>query len=852
MTVATAVGWLVASGVVGCAEEEPILLPAAPGISATVVVIEADGSLTAFALEGDGAGRALPTGLGDVWVADILRYERPLPALALVPGPLTAAQAGEPSRALPAFDEAVEVRVVDGQSLGFQSIFELGGPSARFLLAVADLETCLRDGGCLDGEEVPSCLSPCPEPVPPGAPAIAAPPLAPAPPSLLPCPPGWSELSNVDPARCEPPPRRACEPGTVQWHDSTQCTAIGRCPPDRFLSGIPAEALHVDPNGGGGDGSAQAPFATLEEALLVATVGATISLARGSYAGPVLSRPVTVVGACAAETVLQGEVEIASQVVLQNLSGQGRWTITPEARATLLDLELSGPQAKLTVEGELRARHLSLLGSTDDDLALAPGARAQIEGLVGRELSPAGVRMSTASATISALILEQLPGPDSAVLLEDDARLNLRQAALFSTSYRGVELQGGSALVANDLLIRDTVAEGGLGGVGILVGSGANLRVGRGALSGNRVAGVMIEDQGRAELSDLLVEGTSARIQDQLEGQGLRVVSGAQVRVERAWLRANTHHGVLVRDPRTRATLKDLTIIDTRPRESDQTLGVGLYLTEGAQAVAERVLVSNSSARGISVHEGATLRGQDLKVERVEAEQRSGEMGMGLWVASTATVALERFEANDTHRACIEHSSALASRFVDITCRRNQVTPAEEREVAGLYLRAGTLSFTRVVLEEHVDLGVLVEGLGTVVTADDLSIKDCTGRGVALSLAGELRGRRWRLSNNGASGLDLQGDSRLDASEVIVEGSRDTADRSAIGVLVEFSRLHLERFRIVDNQGFGLSFGSGGLLLEDGLIAGHRVGLIFTVSEVDPGSLLRRVAFRDNETAIGR
>lgn len=852
MTVATSLGWTVAIGVVACAEEEPILLPAAPGIAATVVVIEAEGLLTAEAIEGDGAGRALPIGLGDEWVADILRYERPLSALALIAGPLTPAPAGTPSRALPNFDEAVEVRVIDGESLGFQSIFELGGPSARFRLAIADLQECLDGGGCLDGEAVPSCLSPCPQPTPPGAPAAAAPPQAPEAPRLLPCAPGWSQVPNADPAHCEPPPRRACGPGTVQWQDSTECNAVGQCPSDRFLPGIPAQALHVDPNGGGGDGTAQAPFATLDEALLRATAGATISLARGVYPGPVLSRAVKVVGACAAETVLQGEVGIVSQVVLQNLSGQGRWAIAAGARGTLLDVQLSGPEAKLTVEGELKAQHLSLSGSTDDGLVLLPGAHAVIRGMVGRELSPSGLRLTTASATISALVLEQLSGPDSAVLLEDAAQLELRQAAWFSTSYRGLELQGGSKVEALDLLIRDTLSEGGVGGVGILVGSNSHLRLGRGALSGNRVAGVMVEDQARAELWDLLIEGTLARVEDQLEGQGLRVVAGGRVLLERAWLRANTHHGVLVRDPRTRATLRDLVISDTRPRESDQSLGVGLYVDERAQAIAQRILVNDSSSRGISIHDGATLRGQDLKVERVAVDHSNGEMGMGLWVASTSSVALERFEANDTHRACIEHSSAGTSRFVDITCRHNEPTLALERGLAGLYLRAGTLSFTRVVLEDHVDLGVLIEGLGTVATVDDLSIQRCTDRGLALALAGEIHGTRWRLKDNGTTGLDLQGDARLDASEVIIEGSRGTDSRSAVGVLIEFSRLHLQRFRIVDNQNFGLSFGSGGLLLEDGLIGGHRVGLLFTVSDVDPGPLLRRVAFQDNESDISR
>lgn len=852
MTVTTALGWSVTIGVVACAEEEPILLPAAPGISATVVVIEAEGLLTAEAIDGDGEGRALPTGLGDEWIADILRYERPLSALALIAGPLTPAAVGVRSRPLPAFDEAVEVRVVDGESLGFQSIFELGGPSAHFRLPVAELQACLDSGGCLDGEDIPSCLSPCPPPTPPAAPAPAQPPQAPTSPQLLPCAPGWSELPNTDPARCDLPARQGCAAGTVQWASSTQCMPIGQCPADRFLPGIPAQALHVDPNGGGGDGSAQAPFATLEEALVAATTGATISLARGSYAGPVLSRAVKVVGACAAETVLDGEVQIDSQVVLQNLSGRGRWAIAVGAQARLVDVELAGPEAQVRVEGALQARRLSLLGSTDDALVLAPGAEARIDELVGRDLSPSGLRLTTASATISGLVFEDLPGPSSAVVLEDGAQLAVNQAALLATTYRAFELRGRSTMTANDLLIRGTRPEAGLGGVGVLVGSSSHLRMQRAALSNNRVAGVWIEDQARAEIWDLLVEDTAARVEDQLDGLGLRVASGGRVHLERAWLSANTQHGLGVRDPRSHATLRDLTILDTRPRESDQTLGIGLHLSEGAQVELQRIRVRNSADRGISVHDGASLRGQDLEVDRVVPDHRSGERGMGLWVASTATVALERFLANDTHRACIEHSSAGASRFVDITCRRNRVTPAEEREVAAFYLRAGTLSFTRVVLEDHEDLGVLVEGLGTVVTADDLSIKGCTGRALALSLAGEIRGSRWRLIDNGAVGLDLQGDARLDASEVIVEGSRDSADRSAVGVQVDFSRLHLERFRIVDNQSFGLSFSSGGLLLQDGLIAGHRVGLIFTVSDVDPGPLLQRVAFEDNETAIGR
>lgn len=834
-----------------CGGQEPIILPGAPGAAATVIVIEADGARRAEALEGDGAGRSLPDDLGEDWVADILHYDTPLSDLALAPGPLIEAAPGAPSRPLPPFDEAIEVRVEGGRSLGFQSIFEATGPAARFRLAAPDPLACVEAGGCLDGTPVPSCRLPCGEPTPPDPPAPPAAPAEPTAPVMTPCPGGWVVLSTPGPTRCSPPPRLPCADGYIQWSDLEGCVPLGACAPGPFPADLPAGVIHVDANGGGGDGSLAAPFRTLEEALLGATNGATVALARGRYSTPTpVPAGLRVIGACASEVIIDGPLELGPGASLRNLSGNGPWTVPDGVQVVLQTVALRGAEAKLSVSGQVQAQELWFEGGRDYGLSLEPGARAELDRLVATDVGPSALVLRTATATLTRGWLADLPGPDAGIDAAEGSALTLRAVALVRPSFRGVQVVD-SQLSAEDLRIGEGQPVEGRGGVGVQV-AGGRATLTRIGIESSRAVGLLLEERAQVQVRDLVVLTTNERQEDRLDGQGLRVEQGARAVVSRAHVEDSTHYGVLVRGAQARATLSDLTVLRTHPRASDQGAGTGVAVDQGARVILRRARIQDSHDRGLSLFDGATLDAQDLTIEDVASEASSGERGIGLWVAETSTAGVQRYRGTNTRRACLEHTSVGTSAFTDVQCQHIRPSPSRERTTAGLRASAGRVSLTRALLQDSKDAGLLVEGLGTVVIAQDLRVEQSEVRGAALALGGELRGERWLISQSGGEGVEAEGAAILDAEHVHIERSAELEDRAGQGLSLQFASVHLRHFAVVDNRDFGVSFVDGQLLLEDGLISGHDVGLLYSADEATLLDVLRRVTFRNNQRNLSR
>jgi hypothetical protein len=124
---------------------------------------------------------------------------------------------------------------------------------------------------------------------------------------LTACPAGWSISEVVTlpdfplATLCEPPPWGPAWVGPA-------CPIFGPFPDDP-----PASALYVLAGAELGDGSREAPFGTIQEAVDAATLDDTIVVGKGAYREDVLlDVPIPLRGACAAETVLLGSLSISS------------------------------------------------------------------------------------------------------------------------------------------------------------------------------------------------------------------------------------------------------------------------------------------------------------------------------------------------------------------------------------------------------------------------------------------------------------------------------------------------------------------------------------------------------------
>ncbi|MFO0723951.1 MAG: hypothetical protein U1E65_09230 [Myxococcota bacterium] len=244
------------------------------------------------------------------------------------------------------------------------------------LLPPFDWEAITARGGCADGFGYVASGATC------GS-TLAVHPTPPEPPSMIPaqgCPPGWSqdELSearggNEEPLTvgyCKPPIRLACPPDTLQAAGDLACRPVGSACPENgeFSSDLPggARTVYVQSGAAGGDGSRERPFGSLALARPSLRAGDVLALGRGQYSGDLaLSVQLTVVGACASDTILQGQVSSSASVELRHLS------LAPSAGRTALSLQ---PGASAVVRGAI------IVGDGPGTILVGPGASLTVEG----------------------------------------------------------------------------------------------------------------------------------------------------------------------------------------------------------------------------------------------------------------------------------------------------------------------------------------------------------------------------------------------------------------------------------------------------------------------------------------
>jgi hypothetical protein len=106
-------------------------------------------------------------------------------------------------------------------------------------------------------------------------------------------------------------PAAACPPGRMAVPGETVCRPVAPCPDTRYPE-VPAAAtvVHVDAGYAGldSDGSADAPFAALADAVAAAPSDAVIALAAGTYQGGFeLHQPLRFVGRCPEMVTITGQ-----------------------------------------------------------------------------------------------------------------------------------------------------------------------------------------------------------------------------------------------------------------------------------------------------------------------------------------------------------------------------------------------------------------------------------------------------------------------------------------------------------------------------------------------------------------
>jgi hypothetical protein len=598
----------------------------------------------------------------------------------------------------------------------------------------------------------------------------------PAPPRITPCPAGWLDQAPAGdaPATCVPYPDSAsadCGEGRALFPGHADCVTVGTtCPSGDFGSGWSADApvLFVSATAsGGGDGTREAPFASIEQAMAAAPEGDTVlALAKGEYPGPVeLEDGITLWGACPSQTVLArppGErvvVELGREGAhagMRNLTVRGGlvgiWLDAADAHLELTGVMLRAPTAGgATVRGGATMR---AEGVVVRDVVSSERSTVGIEVLKGRlqlhssvieDVRGIGAKASGSGAMVvlqDSAIRDVAWSPETGfghgLLAQLQAQLTVRRSVLERTSRAAVIAGANPAkLTLERTLVRDTRPGGGFGRAVVAEGA-SELVVRRSVLRDNQGAGLSTRNT-PAMLEDLVVQGTEPSSQEGGRGMAL---AGSEASLSRVWIQDNHEGGLTV--SRTALDLSDLTIVGTAPNAQGD-LGTGLEVAESRPVRLRRARIEDNRTVGFAAR-GSTLDIRDVRVRGTRAAP-AGRAPRGVGIG-TSSGSLRRLHLDDNRRAAllVKDTEELSLADVRVTDVRPGARHGFGRAVES---ENASLTMSRVLVEDYQDTGIVVSG--GEVTFKDVTLRDGMGVPDPTTRPGMLNQGRGIVVTDGAT-----------------------------------------------------------------------------------------------------
>jgi hypothetical protein len=573
--------------------------------------------------------------------------------------------------------------------------------------------------------------------------AALAPPAAPAPPELVPCPDGWTvrpanEGTSV--VTCEPWPAEGpgCGGTDVRFPGEAACHALGgACPAGEYADDLPTDVpvVYVSVDGDAtGDGTMAAPWRSIADGV-AAGAGIAVAVGRGRFVGAQsLTTPVAVRGACADGTTVEApaaevgiHVESGVAVELHDLEVSGGLAgVRAVGTVTVRDVRLSGGElVGLGVFGGIVDAEGVVASDTvgDDEGNLGFGLYVEgggtltvARGLVERAMTT-GVGVGDAgTASLEALAVRDTRSTISGGVLGSGIGLN--DAATLSGREIVLEGSRGTALLANqirraptfeveDIVIRGTRGEAGTmeGGYGVAVSAGATGTMRRGLFADDREHAVFAAGYDTSlELEDVVVEGTRPG-EHTGAGSAIAYVGAATGSVERALLVDNGVTGVEASEEETRLTVTDVRVLrTTMENPSHASSGKGLAVQGGASCDAARISVEASEQLGIFADGvGTTLTATDAAIRDTRSRADRGIFGDALLAQFGATVTVVRVVAEDSREVGVLAFGGGRIDLVDAVVRRTRARACAEPggtcERAGAGIGVSSTNDARVSLE---------------------------------------------------------------------------------------------------------------------------------------------------------
>jgi len=585
------------------------------------------------------------------------------------------------------------------------------------------------------------------------------PPAAAALPTMTPCPEGW-QSTMVGPAEaCEPwPPDTApCTFPETRFPGDASCARLGSaCPaPGEWPSDLPTDGsvLYVRAGAAGGDGSLDAPFGLLTDALAAAAAGATIALTEGSYGGDVfVPDDVALRGACVARTELVGPTgDVADATVVLGPS------------SSLRDLHIRGDRAGVVMNGggsaNLRdiwiegvAIGIGLVGST----TRLDGEGIVVDGIEPREAG-FGIYVGTGSqASLSRVHVTNVVG-GSVVVGNDGSRLTLTDA-----------------VIQNAVAPEDTAL-----GTAISSLSRGHLELTRALVDGAMSSGVFVQGEASAQLVDVVVRNIRTMGTRGQGAFGVGVQSASRADVERLYVSATEASGIVAIGFRTELVGSDIIVDAVGGTMVAGLTGTGI-LVDTASMNIERALVRDARNAGVTV---SGLDGQgtfsDLTVMETRPESGLGYGGVGLDVVVGGVVAVARAHFVDNQDAGVLVSGPTSSAALSDIVVTETRPDDDGRYGRGLSAQAGaTLDAERIVVTDNIEVGVFVHGEGPGVTLRDAvigrtAVSEVSGAAMGLVAVemGQVDIERFLIEDNALAGIQIATGGRIRARVGVVSGS---------------------------------------------------------------------------------
>jgi len=670
---------------------------------------------------------------------------------------------------------------------------------------------------------------------------------------LTPCPEGWREVVHGDVVECDPYPSggpSSCAIGEAHFPGEPGCRSVGDpCPAGTFAEGLSGTVIYVDASAEpGGDGSMALPFSALSDVRWGSlATGSTVAIGRGRYAGVLpLRAGISVVGACAAETTVTGIYSPVPAVV--TVSGRGD-------APTIRNLSIAdAPQAGVRATGALR-----------------------IEGVVVSATSGVGVLVSGSGADVvmNDVLIRDVPvAPDGSVghglFALDSGVVSGSRVVILGSEDDGIHAQvGGQITLVDSAVVRGE-------DFGVVIRGGSTFEATNLAVLSNHSVGIYVDGtDSAATLVHAVVRDTAPGLVDGLGGRALAVHAGGRLDANALLVAGDADDEILVEGVGSTASVVDAVIRGVI--DGDESHGRGVTVQAGAQFDATRALVVDAHLDSIfGADEGSLITLTDVAIVRTQPDPANGDFGRAIELIDGAQVVAERLLLSENHDAALfVRGDGVSSEAVitDAVIRDTRPRPMDSLYGQAVTVAVGGhVAATRLRVEESTGLGLAVDGEGSTMTLTDVSVLDTRpseadgreGRGITVQSGASLVGRRVEVDGAYEIGIASAFDADTDLSEVRVSRVRRASCQLTTcpgqifghGVVAVAGSMRLTNFEIDDAEvcGVFLARSTGGALgaepsvdLATGLITRSAIGACVQVAGYDVDRLMTGVVYRDNE-----